>query len=39
MTIRSWLRTRTVNVGEIRAISLQPKGMSGGVNQWIPESI
>jgi hypothetical protein len=36
MTIRSYFRTRTVNVGEIRAISLQSKSMSGGGSQWIP---
>ena len=36
MTIRSYFRTRTVNVGEIRAISLQSKSMGGGGNQWIP---
>jgi hypothetical protein len=36
MTIRSYFRTRTVNVGEIRAISLQSKSTGSGGNQWIP---
>jgi len=36
MTIRSYFRTRTVNVGEIRAISLQSKSTGQGVTQWIP---
>jgi hypothetical protein len=36
MTIRSYFRTRTVNVGEIRAISLQPKPTTPAGSQWIP---
>jgi hypothetical protein len=36
MTIRSYFRTRTVNVGEIRAITLQSKSMGQAGNHWIP---
>ena len=37
LTIRSYLRTRTVDASEIRAITLQPKAISQGGNIWIPQ--
>ncbi len=36
LTIRSYLRTRTVDASEIRAIALQPKVISQGGAVWIP---
>lgn len=36
MTIRSYFFTRTVNVGEIRAITLRSKSMGQAGNHWIP---
>lgn len=36
LTIRSYLRTRTVSASEIRAITLQPKAMGESGNIWIP---
>lgn len=36
LTIRSYLRTRTVNASEIRAITMQPKTISQGGATWIP---
>lgn len=37
LTIRSYLRTRTVGASEIRAITLQPKAISQGGATWISE--
>jgi hypothetical protein len=36
LAIRSYLRTRTVNANEIRAITLQSKAMGQAGNHWIP---
>jgi hypothetical protein len=36
LTIRSYLRTRTVDASQIRAITLHPKTISQGGATWIP---
>jgi hypothetical protein len=36
LTIRSYLRTRTVSASDIRAITLQPKTIGQSGNIWIP---
>jgi Septum formation len=36
LTIRNYVRTRTVNASDIRAITLQPKEISQGGAVWIP---
>jgi hypothetical protein len=36
LTIRSYLRTRTVDASQIRAITLHPKAISQGGASWIP---